>query len=897
MRLSAFLICLQFAYFGFGPARLAAAETSQTEFFESKIRPLLAGNCYACHTDSKSGGLRLDSRESILQGGNSGPAISPGDPQASLLIQAVSHRHERLRMPPPGKLEPHEIDYLIEWVQGGAVWPVSKQEFFAKRIQPLIEQNCLACHGNDPQGGLGLDSQEAFLKGGASGPAFVAGKPDESLLIRSIRYEHEKIKMPPAGRLPQEAIADFTKWVTGGAVWSEDIPPAEHYEISEEHLSFWSFQPVRRPPVPQVPDQRWGRNPIDRFIAATLAAKGLSAGTPADKRTLIRRVTYDLTGLPPTLDGIEAFLAAKSPQAFEKVVERLLASRQYGERWGRHWLDLVRYADTAGDSGDFPIPEAYKYRNYVIDSFNKDKPYDQFVREQIAGDLLPYDSDDQRWEQTIGTGYIATSRRIGVSPHNLRHITIEDTINNVGKTFLGLTVGCARCHNHKFDPIPTADYYALYGIFDSSVYPFPGAEHKPHRADFVYRVGSEKAQELLKPYREVLDRWNEKERKKFFDYQELQNRKIDDPTRTRKVIWEELLALREERRPYAAAFPPLETAYAIQEGQPGDVRVQRAGDPEALGPIAPRGFLQILGGATLAPENSGSGRRELADWIADPVNPLTARVMVNRVWHYHFGRGIVATTSDFGTRGSPPTHPELLDYLAAYFVDSGWSLKQLHRLILSSETYQLSSADVEANSAIDPLNELLWRHNRRRLDAESIRDSILSFSGELDLTPGQRHPFPHELTYFYRQHEPFTEFYESSRRTVYGMQQRIQKNPFLELFDGPDGNLPLGERKSSITSLQALFMMNSEFLHRQAEAIAERLLVRGESTAERAEWTFETILGRAVRAEEVEKTGQYLATAGEQLRASGCQGSSCEQRAWAGYLRALLSGNEFVFVE
>ena len=897
MRLSAFLICLQFAYFGFGPARLAAAETSQAEFFESKVRPLLAGNCYACHTDSKSGGLRLDSRESILQGGNSGPAISPGDPQASLLIQAVSHRHERLRMPPPGKLEPHEINYLIEWVQGGAVWPVSKQEFFAKRIQPLIEQNCLACHGKDPQGGLGLDSQEAFLKGGASGPAVVAGKPDESLLIRSIRYEHEKIKMPPAGRLPQEAIADFTKWVADGAVWSEDIPPAEHYEISEEHLSFWSFQPVKRPPVPQVPDQRWGGNPIDRFIAAMLAAKGLSAGTPTDKRTLIRRVTYDLTGLPPTLDGIEAFLADQAPEAFEKVVERLLASRQYGERWGRHWLDLVRYADTAGDSGDFPVPEAYKYRNYVIDSFNKDKPYDQFVREQIAGDLLPYDNDDQRWEQTIGTGYIATSRRIGVSPHSLRHITIEDTINNVGKTFLGLTVGCARCHNHKFDPIPTADYYALYGIFDSSVYPFPGAEHKPHRESFVYRVGHEKAQEVLKPYREVLDSWNEKERKKFYDYQELQDRKSDDPTRTRKVIWEELLALREERRPYAEAFPPLETAYAIWEGEPGDVRVQRAGDPKALGPIAPRGFLQILGGAKLPPENSGSGRRELADWIADPVNPLTARVMVNRVWHYHFGRGIVASTSDFGTRGSPPTHPELLDYLAAYFVDSGWSLKQLHRLILLSETYQLSSTDVEANSAIDPLNELLWRHNRRRLDAESIRDSILSFSGELDLTAGQRHPFPHELTYFYRQHEPFTEFYESNRRTVYGMQQRIQKNPFLELFDGPDGNLPLGERKSSITSLQALFMMNSEFLHRQAEAIAERLLVRGESTAERAEWTFETILGRAVRAEEVEKTQQYLATAGEQLRATGCQGSSCEQRAWAGYLRALLSGNEFVFVE
>ncbi len=892
MRPAALLVCLWF-----GPIWLAAADSGQAEFFESKVRPLLAGACYACHTEAKSGGLRLDSRESMLQGGNSGPAIAPGDPEASLLIQAVSHRHERLRMPPPGKLEPHEIGYLIEWVKDGAIWPISKQEFFAKRIQPLLEQHCLACHGQDPQGGLRLDSREAWLKGGASGPSVVAGKPEQSLLIESVRYEHEKIKMPPAGRLPEEAIADFTKWIADGADWSEDIPPAEPYEISEEHRSFWSFQPLRRPPVPDEPDQRWGRNPIDRFIAAKLADKGLSPGRQADKRALIRRVTYDLTGLPPTPDAIDGFLADESPEAFEKVVERLLGSRHYGERWGRHWLDLVRYADTAGDSGDFPVPEAHKYRNYVIDSFNADKPYDQFVREQIAGDLLAYDDDDQRWEQTIGTGYIAISRRIGVSPHKLRHITIEDTINNVGKTFLGLTVGCARCHDHKFDPIPAADYYALYGIFDSSVYPHPGAEHKPHRENFVYRVGREKAEKALKPFREVLDRWNEKEREKFLEYQALQQRKSEDPARTRKVIWEELLALREERRPYAEAFPPLEKAYAVLEGEPHDVRVHRAGDPEALGPLAPRGFLRILGGARLPPEATGSGRRELADWIADPDNPLTARVMANRVWHYHFGRGIVSTTSDFGARGSPPTHPELLDYLASYFIDSGWSLKQLHRLILLSETYQLSSADVAANSAADPQNELLWRHNRRRLDAESMRDSILIFSGELDLTRGERHPFPHELTYFYRQHEPFTESYESNRRTVYSLQQRIQKNPYLDLFDGPDGNLPLSERKSSITSLQALFMMNSEFLHGQAEVIAERLLVRGDSTAERAMWAFETVLGRPVRADEVEKTEQYLAAVGEQFRSSGCEGTGCGQRAWAGYLRALLSSNGFMFVE
>ena len=329
MRSAAFLICLWL-----GPGWLAAADSSQAEFFESKVRPLLAGNCYVCHTEAKSGGLRLDSRESILQGGNSGPAITPGDPDGSLLIQAVSHKHERLRMPPPGKLEPHQIGYLVEWVKGGAVWPVSKREFFAKRIQPLIGQHCLACHGKEPQGGLRLDSRAALLRGGASGAAIVEGKPAESLLIETVRYEHEKIKMPPTGRLPEEAIADLAKWIADGAAWSEALSPPEHYEISAEHRLFWSFQPVRRPPVPEAADPRWGRNPVDRFIASKLADKGLTPGARAGKRTLIRRLTYNLTGLPPARGEIDAFLADGSPRAFEKVVERLLASPHYGERWG-----------------------------------------------------------------------------------------------------------------------------------------------------------------------------------------------------------------------------------------------------------------------------------------------------------------------------------------------------------------------------------------------------------------------------------------------------------------------------------------------------------------------------------------------------------------------------------
>ena len=874
-----------------------AAEAGQAAFFESKIRPLLIKNCHTCHTKTKSGGLRLDSLEKILKGGNSGAAIIPGSPEKSLLIQVISHTHDRLRMPPTGKLEPHEIGYLKEWIRAGAVWPESKEEFFINKIHPLLEQNCLVCHRENPEGGLRLDSRAAILLGGHSGPSVIPGNPEESLLIKAVRYEHERFQMPPTGRLTDEAITELTKWVADGSVWSDTGEELlEPYEISEEHLNFWSFRAVSQLATPVVHDPRWEKSAVDRLILAKLKKKGLTPVQRASKRVLLRRATYDLMGLPPTPDEIQDFFADDSPKAFERVVERLLGSRLYGQRWGRHWLDIVRYADTAGDSGDFPIPEAYRYRNYVIDSFNQDKPYDEFIREQIAGDLLPYESEEQRWEQIVATGYFAISRRIGVSPLNLRHIMIEDSLDNLGKTFLGLTVGCARCHNHKFDPIPTADYYALYGILDSSMYPFPGAEHKPHRRDFVYRIGKEKSDQILKPYRERLDVWNKKERKKFEEYQAFEKKKIEDPTRTRRIVWQELLGIREQRRQVAETFPLLEIAYAMQEGDPHDVRIQKAGDPKALGSEVRRGFLQILGGPKLPANAKGSGRRHLAEWIADPNNPMTARVMVNRIWHYHFGRGIVRTTSDFGVRGSLPTHPELLDYLASYFVDSGWSVKEMHRLLMLSETYQLASTVVPSNATVDPQNELLWRQNRRRLDVESIRDSILLFSGDLDRSLGGRHPFPHHLTYFYRQHEPFNQRYPTNLRTVYMMQQRFEKNANLDLFDGPDGNLPLSERKSSITALQALFLMNSEFIHRQSDAIAVRILARGVANSELTKWAYETIFGRSPSKHEVARAEEYLANTKHRIN-SECQGERCTQLAWSGYLRAMLSSNEFMFVD
>ena len=745
-------------------------------------------------------------------------------------------------------------------------------DFFESKIRPVLATHCFECHGHKDKGGLKLDSRDSILKGGESGAAIVPGKPEGSLLIRAVQHVDEDLAMPPKKKLPARVIADLTRWIRDGAPWPEgNAVGFATDEITEEQRGHWAFQPIRKPGG--LKD-----HPVDVLIRKKLDEQRLAQVGPADKATLIRRATFDLTGLPPSPVEVQKYLTDENPGAWELLVERLLDSPHYGERWGRHWLDLVRYADTAGDAGDYPVPEAYKYRNYVIDSFNKDKPYDRFVREQIAGDQLPASSEDERWEQTVGTGYIAISRRIGVSPHKLKHITIEDTLDNLGKTFLGLTIGCARCHDHKFDAIPTADYYALYGMFESSVYPHPGAEHSPHRHSFVYRVGKRKSDEMLDGFRERLAPWDKKERDQFALYQSFQ-RKVITGDITRQSVWSDLEKIREERGEVAKSFPDLDIAYAVVDGESGDSHVHKQGDPKDKGDRVRRGFLQILGGQKLPDTVKGSGRLQLAQWLTDPANPLTARVMVNRIWHYHFGRGLVSSTSDFGVRGTAPTHPELLDFLAGYFMEKGRSVKEMHRLIMSSETYRLAATENQGNLERDPDNRFLWRANRSRLDAEELRDSLLSFSGQLDPAPGGRHPFPHRLTYFYRQHEPFQEKYVSNKRSVYQMQQRIQKNPYLDLFDGPDGGLHLAERKATVTTLQALYFMNSEFVHAQAQAIAGRLPDSGQ-----VEHLYELIYNRTARPEELDFARAYFA-----------RGDTIHRRA--GFVRSMLSSNEFLYVD
>jgi len=779
-----------------------------------------------------------------------------------------------------------------------------QEKFFEDRIRPVLADQCLKCHGADAakvKGDLLLTSREGLLKGGASKqPAVVPGEPDKSLLIRAIKYEHPDVKMPPKARLTPEQVEHFVAWVRMGApdprvAGAVSLAPKAPTP-AEAAKSHWSFLPVKDAPAPQVKNGAWVRNDIDRFILAKLEQKNLPPAAPADKVTLLRRSTFDLTGLPPTPEQVDAFLADESPDAFAKVVDGLLASPHYGERWGRHWLDVVRYADTAGDSSDYPVPQAHLYRNWVINAFNADKPYDQFLKEQIAGDLLPASGDDDRNQKLIATGYLATARRFSVRPESLMHQTIEDTIDVVSKSTLGLTLGCSRCHDHKYDPLPQADYYALYGVFASTRYPFAGSENDQYQKDFVPLAGhaetADKEAKEVAGKRAALEAELKQIREKFRDRD--------------KLSGEERQRLRDESRKKSRELGELvkrgvsvPTAYAVvDDDEPADAQIHQRGEPGRRGETVRRGFLQVLGGQKLPEGHKGSGRLELAGWITDRSNPLTARVMVNRIWQHHFGEGIVRTPSDFGARGQRPTHPELLDWLAVRFGESKYSVKAMHRLVMLSAAYQASSKADTALASADPNNELFGRFTRRRLEAEAIRDSVLAVSGDLDraVTPGP-HPFPPMKQWNFTQHNAFSAVYPTRQRSVYLMTQRIKKHPFLEVFDGADGNISTGQRTSSTTPIQALLMMNDPFVHEQAEKFAARLLSSAGDDAGKLELAYRLALSRKPTAEEITAATGYLKTARERLKSAGTAADQVDRAAFAGVARVLMASNEFVYVE
>ncbi len=790
-------------------------------------------------------------------------------------------------------------------------------EFFEKKVRPVLVKHCYSCHSAQSKklkGDLRLDTRDGARKGGLSGPAVVPGDPAKSLLIQAVRHV-EDLKMPPDGKLSANEIADLTAWVKMGAPDPRTgTTIVKGIDFAKARRS-WPFEPVRRPAIPKIANLKsQTSNPVDAFILAKLHAKGLKPVGAADRRTLIRRATYDLIGLPPTPEEIDVFLNDQSPQAFAKVVDRLLASPHYGERWGRHWLDVVRYSDTAGDNSDYPIPQMYRYRNWVIDSFNRDLPYDDFIRQQLAGDLLPAKDGADRNRKIIATGYLANSKRFG-SYEDARYpwyLTYEDTIDNLGRAFLGLTIGCARCHDHKFDPITQADYYALYGFFSSTRYPRPGIELDKVQHDFVPLASPQEVAAFQKERQQKQADLNGKVRKLEADKKAAENRlaeaektkngkerekKIADLNKQVNDFKKKISAARKAAEDFAKQPAPFETAYAIAEGKTegkkkvGDACIQIKGDPERLGPEVHRRFLEVLGAQKLPGGEKGSGRLHLANWIADANNPLTARVMVNRVWHYHFGKGLVPSPNNFGKLGGEPTHPELLDFLADEFVKSGWSVKKLHRLIMLSDAYQRSSREDEANSKIDIANDYLWRFDRRRLDAESIRDTLLAVGGNLDRTPmDEPHPFPPMAKWNFTQHNPFKAVYDSNRRSVYLMTQRIQRHPFLALFDGADTNASTATRITSTTPLQALYLMNNPLVHAQAKKFAERLLAERSQDPDRIERAHVLLYGRPPTAEEKKLALDYL-------KKAAAESGGNRAAAWESLSRALFLSNEFVYVD
>ena len=926
-------------------------------------------------------------------------------------------------------------------------------EFFEKRIRPLLVESCIECHGPEKQkGGLRLDFKQGWEVGGDSGPALVPGNLTESRIIHAIHYEDADFQMPPRNKLSDEAVTDLEDWIAIGAPDPRSGVIADSRDSSlsvEEGREFWSFKPIEKPEIPLVEDPLRQDSPIDSFIRAAQELSGINPAKKASRVDLVRRAYFTLIGMPPSPDQIESFVQDQRDDAFDRLVDKLLDLPHFGERWGRHWLDVARFAESSGGGRTLLYKDAWRFRDYVIESFNRDVPFDQLVREQIAGDLLPYNTPKQRSRQLIATAFLA------LGPTNyelqdkqlLRYDVIDEQVDTLGKAFMGMTLGCVRCHDHKFDPIPSEDYYALAGIFKSTrtLYnytdnvarwvdtPLPmegvkanelanaesiSTELKPQleRKKATQRVYSQNTvnvpkRGLPKPSRQfpgivvdekdakvegtwqfsqysqnyldegylhdgnigkgekaimfstnipitgtyearlayaeaanrstqtpvtVSDRNGETTvivdqtkppseygrfhilgRFKFEEGQEIAVRisnhntdgyvvadavqwyLIEDESVTKSNARKEQLAklkteiksLESELKPITQLLKARPIAMTVKEDpEPSDSAIRIRGIESRRGDVVPRGFLQIatLGKTPEIPHNQ-SGRRQLADWIVSPDNPLTSRVIANRIWTWLFGQGIVSSVDNFGTTGQPPSHPELLDYLAIRLQELDWSVKNFVREIMLSETWQLSTQAKSNVMQKDPSNRLLASYPKRRLDAEQLRDAILASSGDLDLDlygPNINGAGEINANSTAAQKIEYNYVFKDKRRSVYTPAFRVNRHELFELFDFGNINFTIGQRSTSTVALQALYMLNNPFLIDQSRVAAKRLIQDRQNPDERIELAFETTLGRAPTDKEWHLIADFLS--------NGQKSDSVEE--WASIFQSLFGSIDFRYL-
>lgn len=767
-------------------------------------------------------------------------------------------------------------------------------ERFEKKVRPLLAARCWQCHGPEKQKGrLRLDSAAAIGAGGESGPVVLAGKPEESRLIEAIGYAGE-LKMPPRGKLTAPEIAELTEWVRAGAFWPDagtartESAPRSNAGASlftKEQKSFWAFQRPRDPVPPAVKATGWPTSPVDQFILAGLEKHSLTPAPQTDKRTLIRRATFDLTGLPPTRAEVDAFLADQAPDAFARVVDRLLASPHYGERWGRHWLDLARYADSNGMDENVAYANAFRYRDYVIKAFNDDKPYDQFVIEQIAGDqVTPAADETLNHDRITATGFLVLGPKMLAEddPMKMEMDIIDEQVDTVGRVFMGLTLGCARCHDHKFDPIPTADYYSLAGIFKSTK---TMQNHK------------------------VVAMWNERALANDQDRRKLEAHKKEVARREAEITKlaakggagskEELRRLRASLAEFQKQAPAVPEVMSVEDQAITNLRVHIRGNYLTLGEDVPRRFPRILAGENQpALDSSRSGRLELAEWLTGPDHPLTARVMVNRLWLWHFGVGLVDSPDNFGRLGDRPVNLALLDWLARRFVASGWSIKSMHRLIMLSSTYQMSTRFDRAAALVDPDNRLHWRTSRRRLEAEAIRDAILTVSGQLDLAMGGTLMTEKSHAYVNSTTRSGSTTYQVNLRSVYLPVIRSGLYDVFQAFDFADPSASNGKRIPTTVAPQALFMMNDRLVLRCAEAMARRLLDHpGLDDSGRIRLAYRSAYGRLPTVSEITRANDYLRRFAAVIDSQGVYTGSRPLRSWQALCQALLASSEFIYLD